>query len=314
MKSKIALLLAFCFINSFTPAQAACINAQKNEYVALNVSFLFQQEQLKNVLHSKYCYDFENFSKMNNIAPSIYFVRNINDLNVFIDTRIPIDTYKTGKYQLDPLSYFLLQLNTKISLTEKDKNDLFNLEKQYYPNISRNSLNIQPLNYDNYSKLLKSMAQEYSKSYHLPLNNQNNTPLSFAVVANEPQVLKLLLDTNANRKAALYRKNNQGISAFHLAFANKKPILGNKNSVTQLNDILLNNLENLKLNYLKVENVSFLEFVELFKEQNMDFYQKLHKKFTYTISPERLKNLQATKSNLQQRINFSNDIIAYELN
>lgn len=314
MKSKIASLIAFCLFNTFTQAQAACITAQKNEYVALNVSFLFQQEQLRNILLSKYCYDFHNFSKVNNIAPSLYFVRNTKDLDIFTGTRVPIDSYKTGKYQLDVLSYFLLQLNTKINLTDKDKNDLFILEKQYYPNVSRNSLNIQPLSYDNYSTLLKNMAQEYKTSYYLPLNNQNNTPLSFAVVSNEPQVLKILLDANSNRKAALYRKNNQGITAFHLAFAEKKPILGNKNNINEVNDILLDNLENLKLNYLKVENVSFLEFVELFKEHNMDFYQKLHKKFTYTITPERLKALQPIKANLQQRINFSKDIIAYEQN
>lgn len=314
MNYKTITLLGLLLTSLSVNAQAACTVAQKNEYLALNASFVFQQDSLKQTLLSNYCYDFDSFYKNNKVSPSIFFIRNENDLNIFRSARIPIDTYRAGRYQLDVLSYLLLQLNMKLNFTTQDKIDLLSIEKKYTTNLENSTFNIKPFIYTDYIQLLNSIASDYSKSYYLPLNTQNNTAISFSIIANEASILDKLVKANSNRQAVLYKKNSEGIAPYHLAFADKKPILGNKKNLSDVNNILINNLENVKINYLKIENVTFFEFVELFKENNIDFYEKLQNKYKFTISQERLAKLKELKPSLSKRINYVDNILAYEHN
>lgn len=315
MKKQITTLFFLGFLGFHNFALSACIPAQKNEYISLNSAIALQQSELKKTLLSKYCFKLDYYVD-NKIVPSVFFAHNANDIKLFTDQRIDLSSYKSGRYQLDLLSHVLLRLNLDLHIPNDEKNMLYNLGKQYLPNLSKESFNNKAISYSEYSDLLSAIVTNYNTSYHLPLNIQNNSPLAYAIIANEPKVLNDLVNTNTNRKTFLYRKNKAGIAPIHLAFANKRPFMKNnqQENTNLVNSILVNNLSQDKINYLNLENISFFELAEIFKNENIDFYNKLQNKFHFSVNISKYQKDHLFKNKLQERLNFVNANLDYEKN
>jgi hypothetical protein len=293
---KITLIAMSLLLSNFSWAQNSCVPAQKNEYTALTAAIAFNQEDLKQILLSKYCFDFTNYYKTSKMAPGIFFAHTTNDLKTF-----------TGRLKMDLLSIFLLNLNSQVKLNSQDKAEIYNIEKKYIPNISQKIINDTKTSQINNKPLLDFVVQDYNKNYSLPVNPQHNTPLTFAVIANEPEVLNNLMNSSS-KTLYLYKKNDNGVTPIHLAFSVKKPLDKtnyNKNLIA-VNTLLLDNIDLSKIKYLNMDDISFFEIVEALKDNNPDLYQKLKNKFHFNVDQHKITS--QLKTTLSKKLNIVDTI------
>lgn len=311
MNQYLKYILPFLFVTVNASAQNSCIPAQKDEFFALKVAVAVNQDNVKSALLSKYCFNFNEYYSRNQELPAIFLSRTPSDIELFRKAGVSLDSYKAGKHQLDLMSYLLLKSNFSFKVSETEKSTIIAVQKKYVPNISKESLQMKPISVAEHEVLLDHVSTAYQKLYSLPLSSQHNTALHFAVIANEPTVLKNLLTDNS-RKLYLYRKNKAGIAPLHLVFATKKPV--NKEDyqkkLEELNTLLINNIDSSKINYLKLESLSYFELAELFKDNNPDFYKKLKQKFNFPNS--NIKVGTEAKNAILKQLNFVDTIISVE--
>lgn len=128
-------------------------------------------------------------------------------------------------------------------------------------------------------KIVLYLADLYGKSYSAYVDKSyGNTPMSYAILTNRPEVVKKFF-SEIDGTGALYRGNKNHVTPLHLMFS---PEVKGKD-MTALNNLILSNIEGSKIKGIVYNGVDYFQFATVNKENNMDFYNKLKKKFGFDV-------------------------------
>lgn len=138
--------------------------------------------------------------------------------------------------------------------------------------------------YKDYNDLLNFVAKSYYDRTNINKDIEGNIALTYAILANKPELLKYTY-TVYNGKKTWNIKNNFGLFPLHYMFS---PKLKGKN-IEKLNDLVINEVPfsyilNMKLSFGYNKNYDYFQFSELLKENNPDFYKKLKMKYNFEIN------------------------------
>ena len=293
---KLTLLIASLGIFLSQQSFAACTTAPSpNDYLALDAATALDQPNLVDKLFSTYCYDANriDYTALGKEAP-IFFTTSPAMLSYYIRKSRDITDFKTQHTQLDILSKLLVQpYTTYQEATPSEKRDIINFLKKYSPdaNLTWFNSDFQTIENpkDRYKKpsvlannqaMIKVLLPIYVKKLTFPQDFKGNDALTYAVLTNNYEVVQTL----SNDNTIFYRRNKDGFSLFHLAFAKHKfagdPKVGEEN-LKRINDIIVKNYKSNYAQYLNIQNVPFYNFIEIMKDNNPDLYIKLKNKVKF---------------------------------
>ncbi len=133
-------------------------------------------------------------------------------------------------------------------------------------------------------KFLKYVAEQTIKKSLITKDTIDFNAYSYAVYLSEPTVLEVLLK-NAVSKRDLTVKNVHEVAPIHLAFA-PKVFVGsdakiNEEKLKKTNDLIVEHLDKKYVPLLSIRTMPFWTYVELYKNNNLDLYNKLKAKHNF---------------------------------
>jgi len=133
-------------------------------------------------------------------------------------------------------------------------------------------------------KFLKYIAEQTVKKTLITKDTIDFNAYSYAIYLSEPTVLEVLLKS-AISKRDMTVKNVHEIAPVHLAFA-PKVFVGtddkiNEEKLKKTNDLIVEHLDKKYVALLSIRTMPFWTYVELYKNNNLDLYNKLKAKHNF---------------------------------
>ncbi len=133
-------------------------------------------------------------------------------------------------------------------------------------------------------KFLKYIAEQTVKKTLITKDTIDFNAYSYAIYLSEPTVLEVLLKS-AISKRDMTVKNVHEIAPVHLAFA-PKVFVGtddkiNEEKLKKTNDLIVEYLDKKYVALLSIRTMPFWTYVELYKNNNLDLYNKLKAKHNF---------------------------------
>lgn len=272
---------------------SSCKPATLNEYNVLVLATALNRADLMQKLTSKYCYDLGNFNFNRIDKPHpIFFSPNATFLTYYLQTSRNFIDLKEPESGLDILSYLLVIPYSSHNVTDNNKKN--EIMKEVFPydnhiNVSWFSDLYQTLDnrkgkytnlavWNNYQNMIDVLAGYYQNLLTLPQDSKGNSPLNYAILTNQFVVVNEILKGPYYN---FYKKNADGFTPFHLAFAEKfyfgQDVI-KEQDIILINNLLIEQFKPERTAFLDIQDVTFNEFMELMKENNMDLYDKIIKK------------------------------------
>lgn len=297
----LSVILASAFSSTTFAQTPSCKEPSKDDNLALLIFSKSQQNQGINTLLNAFCYKTE-FFESNKFLPPYFFAKDLQTLKLYQEKGVKINS-GTSPYGQDLLSYILINHVLYEKNDEEQKELLTKSAKRF--NLKVEKYDDSPISGTNRESVLKYLSENYNRAL-APKDIFSNTAVSYAILTLEPQVLQNIIKDSPT--LSLLRKNKYGISPVHLAFATKYPqdkSVVQKNNA-EINDMIVKNIELKHIGSLTINNVQFFDFVELMKENNIDLYEKLKKKFKFNSNVSKLQPQFITKG-----FNSLNDAMKY---
>lgn len=133
-------------------------------------------------------------------------------------------------------------------------------------------------------KFLKYVADKTIKKSLITKDGIDFNAYAYAIYLSEPTVLEILLK-NSISKRDLTVKNIHEVAPVHLAFA-PKVFTGtnekvNEEKLKKTNDLIVEYLDKKYVPLLSIRTIPFWTYVELYKNNNLDLYNKLKEKHNF---------------------------------
>lgn len=266
-KIKYGLLAAGMILPTIGFAQTGC-NLKANDIHSMMYEMYYDNLDPIRANLKQECYSEIN-NTIHKAGQSLDFIL-IDSLEDFkLLEQVNPDIYKMKNYQQqDILSMFLtkkLILNDLDSVGKTMKEEL---------SIKDSQVRKKVIDRQKEEELLVYLANYYVKNRIKSKDVNNRDAFSYAVYMLEPKVLEVLKE---NYRLEILMKGKDVMSPFHVAFV-KKPKLANHENLTKVNDILTQFFEPKFAPLLKIQNLSFVDYMELMKDNNHDLYTKLMNK------------------------------------
>jgi len=295
-KQKIIISLSLLFgLSSFSQANTNCIPMKEKDIEALITFIEIANHNLIKSSLDKFCYDQTQINKNDDNQPYM-FSKSLADLKLFQAKNIDIFKYKSLISQ-DILSFYLLAKHTQVTDHEsvidgvKEVNKNFNLNIPYSPQPQKQ------LSSQDRTEILNYLSDSYLKDQSLLLTSDTfgNSPLHYSVLTLESTIFNKIM-TSSNFKNLLV-KNKTGFTPIHFLFLKKSPFndsVDTKKSLMNINRFIMDNFKSyqtisLKIkkneNFLLLTELTFFDFIELMKENNLELYNHFKNKSSFKISP-----------------------------
>lgn len=192
---------------------------------------------------------------------------------------------KSDRQLLSELMVSPLYYPSVVQVIKEENQDPNVLFKKYGVSKEDVEKNDKPVLDDNTrEKLLKYVAEQTVKKALITKDSLDFNAYSYAVYLSEPSVLEILLK-NAVSKRDLTVKNVHEIAPVHLAFA-PKVFVGtdekiNEEKLKKTNDLIVEHLDKKYVPLLSIRAMPFWTYVELYKNNNLDLYNKLKAKHNF---------------------------------
>lgn len=133
-------------------------------------------------------------------------------------------------------------------------------------------------------KFLKYIAEQTVKKTLITKDTIDFNAYAYAIYLSEPTVLEVLLK-NAISKRDMTVKNVHEIAPIHFAFA-PKVFVGsdekiNEEKLKKTNDLIVEHLDKKYISLLSIRTIPFWTYAELYKNNNLDLYNKLKAKHNF---------------------------------
>ncbi len=131
---------------------------------------------------------------------------------------------------------------------------------------------------------LKYLAEQTIKKTLITKDSIDFNAYAYAIYLSEPTVLEVLLK-NTISKRDITVKNVHEVAPIHLAFA-PKVFVGsddkiNEEKLKKTNDLIVEHLDKKYVPLLSIRTIPFWTYVELYKNNNLDLYNKLKEKHNF---------------------------------
>lgn len=274
----------------------ACTQPNETTYSELALAILYKDNPAMNNITNNYCI---SYLKTSELPDSVLMISNdfnqfktlwykalrqnyphvtINDLN---------EDIATGYNENLLVSRMLLPYRTE-QMKQTLKNDIHYLNND----LLKGKYNSEYTLFDEKenNKIIAFLSKQYDESYTSFVDGMGNTPTAYAILTNNPIVLKDRF-SHIDGSSILYRGNRNRVTPLHLLFS---PEVKSKD-MTVINDLIMQNIENYKIKGVMYHGVNYLQFATIMKENNMDLYNKLINKFKYkdTINAQMVSIVQS---------------------
>lgn len=293
MKKSIVCSILTLFLS--TPV-LACTEPNETTYSALALAILYKDTSTMTNITNNYCV---SYLKTSDLPDSVLMISNdfnqfkalwykalkqnyphvtVNDLN---------ENIATGYNENLLVSRMLLPYRTE-QMKQTLKNDINYLNNDLFKGKYRGEYIL--FDEKENKKIITFLSKQYDESYTSFVDGMGNTPTSYAILTNNPVVLKDRF-SHIDGASILYRSNRNRVTPLHLLFS---PEVKNKD-MTDINDLIMQNLEFYKMRGVMYHGINYLQFVTIMKENNMDLYKKLMAKFKYkdAITPQMVSIVQS---------------------
>lgn len=241
----------------------------------------------------EYCVDNNSFAQ-NEEGNPMYLARSNDAIKYLLAAGIQPFTKLNPQNKVDMLTYFMLdeEANKKfIETSDKylgEKLKIF--EKKFnVPNLSK--VKSPFISYEEREKILTTLLAEYKRTDFYHKDALNNNISTYAMMTSEPEILGRSLTLSPN--LSLVQKNKDGLSLLHIAML-PKHIVGNeaqkKSKNTSINNFIMANINDKNLSMTRYEDLNYVDFVSLMKNNNPDLYSAIITKFP-SISPNRFNEM-----------------------
>ncbi len=304
-KIKYGLLALSMILPNISFAQNVC-NLKVGEMHSLIYEIFYDNMAPAETNLKNNCYP--EFNKILNQAgqnASFLLIDSLEDLRLL--EKINPNIYNIKNYQQqDILSMFLTK---KLVFTDLDS--VGNKMKKEL-SIKDDKVRKKVIDRQKEEELLVHLAKYYVQSRIKSKDVNNRDAFSYAVYMLEPKVLEVLKESY---RLEIVMKGKDVMSPFHIAFV-KKPKIANQENLEKVNDVLVQLFEIKYLPLLKVQTLSFVDYMELMKGNNPDLYDKLMKKIS-SSGNKLLLSRQSSLNNLakeekERLFNFYEDHANYE--
>ncbi|MCA8354196.1 hypothetical protein [Burkholderia cepacia] len=273
-----------CVVALTCSSQAfACNQPTERTYVELALAIGAGDTSVINPIVSNYCINYlgdETFHESVLLA-SNNFAQFKALMNIALKQGNPhIYDYDVSRKELREYHENLLVSRMLLSTRTEEMKNLIKgkvkaVSEQLFP--GRYNKDIPFFDEKENDKIVLYLADLYGKSYSAYVDKSyGNTPMAYAILTNRPEVVKKFF-SEIDGTGALYRGNKNHVTPLHLMFS---PEIKGKD-MTALNDLILSNIESFKLKGIVYNGVDYFQFATINKENNMDFYNKLKKKFGF---------------------------------
>lgn len=262
-----------------------CKGAQLNEDQSrdlISMTVIKEPELLKSFLEN-YCFSNNSYKNTNEETP-FFFARDPQTFKLLLSTGTKVNLKNKVESNTDVLTYFLINPFIDLGDIEKKeiKNHLLSMHKKYgIPDLSNKEIN--EISVEDRQEILKLIIANYEKKdfYHRDMFGNSNT--TYAILTLEPLVFEASFTLQPS--LALTQKNKDYLTLLHIAFLpkySKLPEDTQKANLSKINNFIAANIKEQDVLLSKVQNLAFVDYMELMKENNMELYNLLKPKFKAT--------------------------------
>ncbi len=277
-KYKKSIIASLVLVSSmaFAQEQAKCNQPEIIDYKKLMIQLITQNTKNQEILLKNFCYGLNNFRNPNLDNP-IFYTQSKETLDVFEKNGIDYSLIRSKNHSLDLFSYAIVMKERY-----KDKKYLDMIEKEINKSYKiifptgKDVLTLKPTE-EVEKAYFDKLAEKYKSKYAISRDIYGNSLVSYVILGNLPQYIESSFSAYGS-KVILFQKNKDGYSPLHLMFSKKFKT----EKVEELNNKILSLITERDLMKLKYKNLSYLEYANLLKENNPDFYKKLVEKFKNT--------------------------------
>lgn len=246
---------------------------------------------------STYCLDSNSYSQNEEFNP-IYLARSNDALKYLLATGIQPFSKLNDETKIDMLTFFMLEDEVNKHFLDTSGNfinsKLKELEiKLKIPNLNKN---VPHISAEERRKIIATLLSEYKRNDYFHRDSLGNSISVYAIMASEPEILGKSLTLSPN--LALFQKNKDGLSLFQIAMLPKHLTHLDSNKLKQkaINDFIVSNLNDKNIGMVRYEDLNYIDFASLLKDNNPELYQALISKFP-AISPTRFNSMTDDEKN-----------------
>lgn len=299
------VLLNLLIIKSSFASNMNCITTKQSDYDKISLLTLIENnKQLDNIL-SSYCIDYETiFNKIN-------LPMTLDNFKVFEKNNANIFNIKDKVTSNNLLSKFLIAYNfdskyfiedSILKFNEEQKKNLYYFYKSYFPEDKRNMKELEfyiKNKKQEKEDIINYIASKISIKNLLMRDNIGNTSLSYVIITNNFKILDKTFVSKIYENTILTQKNLEGYNSLHFMFS---PNLKNKNTI-ELNKKIIDVLTEKNIKMSDFPSLTYFEYAEIMKENNIDFYNKIKEKFKFTINNSN-KNAEKIKTIINDKLDY----------
>lgn len=259
-----------------------CNGAQLNEEQSrdlISMTVIKEPALLKSFLEN-YCFSNNSYKNTNEETP-FFFARDPQTFKLLLSTGTKLNLKNKVESNTDVLTYFLINPFIDLGDIEKKeiKTHLLSMHKKYgIPDLSNKEIN--EISVADRQEILKLITSNYEKKdfYHRDMFGNSNT--TYAILTLEPLVFEASFTLKPS--LALTQKNKDHLTLLHIAFLPKYSKLSEdvqKANLSKINKFIAANIKEQDVLLSKVQNLAFIDYMELMKENNMELYNLLKPKF-----------------------------------
>lgn len=266
------------------PIGPECSSVQWTNEQAMDITSITTTKEyswLKQFL-KHYCFTPNVYNTTSNTTDSPFFyARDLETIKYLMGTHVRPNFKTRNHTNLDILSFFLLMpfIDYSPSQIADIKKHLLTMKNKYnIPDFS--SKTIEKITPEERSKIINFLISTYEKRDFYSKDKFSNGLTSYALISLEPQIFAQSFTIAPN--LGLLQKNQDSLSVLHIAFLKKYSELSpeqQKINLSQINKIIADNVIERNLNVLMYEDLTFLDYMEIMKSNNMELYQILRPRF-----------------------------------
>lgn len=259
-----------------------CRGVKLNEDQArdiISVTFIKEYSLLKKFLEN-YCFSSTSLKSTDEESP-FFFARDAETLKYLLATNVKINFQSKKDGNIDPMMFYLLNPFVDYGVFERKevKKHLKSIHQKYGGEDLSNKT-IDPISVDERRKILNLLLQNYEKKDYYHRDIFNNSISTYSLLTLEPSVF--INSFTLSPHLALLQKNKDNLALIHIAFlpkSSKLPEDEQARNLSQINQFIANNVFEKNLTLTKFHELTFVDYMEVMKDNNPELYQLLKPKF-----------------------------------